>query len=171
MTLALSAPMAAETAEHLTQPGWLLEIGGTNRLCSLGDATFMALAWFAAPFDIASLAQDGKLADGGRITFRDVDGLYTALMLTGGLSNQSARIWICDRGAAGVADPVLRFDGTVDAPSCDWPRRTVTAQLIPTRPGARRIPRQIYGPALGMATALPAGAVLAIGNTAYTVKR
>lgn len=171
MTLALSAPMSAEVAERFTQPGWLLEIDESWRISTLGDVTAMDLPWTAAPFDISGLGSGGNLATGGRVDFPDPDGAMAAAMLNGAFKAKRARVWIAHRGALAAGDPVLRFDGLIDKPSLDFPRRRLSCELVPALPSAVRIPRQYYGPALGLAFSLPAGSVLRVGGKEYRVER
>lgn len=167
MPATLSAAMTAANANTITQPGWLLEIGGTMRVCSRGDLTIMGALWVGADLSIQGLGAGGNLASGGRVTLGDADNAWITLMLSDELADATARVWYIDGDATADEDPDLRFEGVLDAVEADPERAIVTATLaLPTS-----IPWPYYGPALGMNQMIPEGTVMRIGADSYTVER
>lgn len=167
----LSGPMQAAVAALGTFPGWLVAIGATpTRISSFGDVTAMGLAWTGASFRIGGLGQDGNLQAGGRIEFDDGDGAWNASHLLGELSDVRCQVWAADAAALAVGDPVFVFDGSLDNSRAQYAAGTVTADLVPARPGRLKTPRMKIGPQTGITTQIPVGTVLRIGSVTITVE-
>lgn len=172
MSVTLSSPMQAAVSAMGTAPGWLVQIGTATRISSFGDVTAMGLAFVGAGFEISGLGMGGNLATGGRIAIFDGDGSWNASHLLGDLSGVDCLVWVADRSALAVADPVLVFAGSLDKSRANYMRdvTTVTVDLVPAQPGRLKTPRLKIGPDTGVTTRIPAGTVMRVGNTIITVE-
>ncbi|MCB1906637.1 MAG: hypothetical protein KDH15_04650 [Rhodocyclaceae bacterium] len=170
MSVTLSAAMAAASTAMGSVPGWLVQIGDSTRIASLGDVTAMGLTWLGADIEISGLTQGGNLSSGGRIVIADPDLAWASLHLNGQLNGQACKVWSVDASALAAGDPVLEFTGSL-AQSAHQPERcTVTARLAPNRAAAPMTPRMKIGPATGTTIQLPPGSVLRVGNTSIVVE-
>jgi len=91
--------------------------------------------------------------------------------LQGLLDDVPVSIWTADAAALADADPVLQWQGATDGARIDPESGRVTIGLTLAAAAALHAPRLLYGPAMGMNTMIPAGAVIKVGDKTYTVER
>lgn len=164
----LTPAMQAATAARITQPLQLVHIASTTplRLCSLATLTLMGHTWQEAGLQITGLGGDAAPS----LVFTDPDGAIATAVLQGLLDDVPVTLWAADAAALADADPVAVWQGATDGATID-PAGRVTLGLTTATAAALYAPRLLYGPALGMNTMIPAGAVIKVGDKTYTVER
>ena len=166
--LTLTPAMQAATAARITQPLLLVHIASVPplRFCSLGTLALMGHTWQEAGLQITGLGGDGVPS----LVFTDPDGALATAVLQGLLDDVPVTLWAADAAALADADPVAVWQGATDGATID-PAGRVTLNLSTATAATLYAPRLLYGPALGMNTMIPAGAVIKVGDKTYTVER
>ena len=164
----LTPAMQAATAARITRPLHLVQLDSTPplRFCTLQTLTLMGASWQEAGLQINGLGGDGAPS----LVFTDPDGAIAAAVLQGLLDDVPVTVWAGDAAALADTDPVIVWQGATDGASID-PAGRVTLNLSSAPSVALYAPRLFYGPALGMNTMIPAGAVVKVGDKTYTVER
>ena len=164
----LTPAMQAATAARITRPLHLVQLDSTPplRFCTLQTLTHMGASWQEAGLQINGLGGDGAPS----LVFTDPDGAIAAAVLQGLLDDVPVTVWAGDAAALADTDPVIVWQGATDGASID-PAGRVTLNLSSAPSVALYAPRLFYGPALGMNTMIPAGAVVKVGDKTYTVER
>jgi len=160
--------MQAATAARITRPLHLVRIDATPvlRFCTHHTLTIMGAAWQALDMQISGLA--GNTAPSPSVNAPD--GPLATAVLQGLLDDVPVTIWTGDAAALADADPVIQWQGATDGATID-PAGRVTLNLSAAPAAALYAPRLFYGPAMGMNTMIPAGAVIRVGDKTYTVER
>lgn len=161
--------MQAATAARITRPLHLVQIDASPvlRFCTLQAITLGGYTWQAATLQITGLAGEGSPS----LVFADPDSAIATAVLQGLLDDVAVRIWTADAAALADADVVLQWQGATDGASIDPETGRVTLGLTLATAAALYAPRLLYGPAMGMNTMIPAGAVIKVGDKTYTVER
>lgn len=164
----LTPAMQAATAARITRPLHLVQLDSTPplRFCTLQTLTLMGASWQEAGLQINGLGGDGAPS----LVFTDPDGAIATAVLQGLLDDVPVTVWAGDAAALADTDPVIVWQGATDGASID-PAGRVTLNLSSAPSIALYAPRLFYGPALGMNTMIPAGAVVKVGDKTYTVER
>ena len=164
----LTPAMQAATAARITRPLHLVQLDSTPplRFCTLQTLTLMGASWQEAGLQINGLGGDGAPA----LVFTDPDGALATAVLQGLLDDVPVTVWAGDAAALADTYPVIVWQGATDGASID-PAGRVTLNLSSAPSIALYAPRLFYGPALGMNTMIPAGAVVKVGDKTYTVER
>ena len=164
----LTPAMQAATAARITRPLHLVQLDSTPplRFCTLQTLTLMGASWQEAGLQINGLGGDGAPS----LVFTDPDGAIATAVLQGLLDDVPVTVWAGDAAALADTDPVIVWQGATDGASID-PAGRVTLNLSSAPSVALYAPRLFYGPALGMNTMIPAGAVVKVGDKTYTVER
>lgn len=164
----LTPAMQAATAARITRPLHLVQLDSTPplRFCTLQTLTLMGASWQEAGLQINGLGGDGAPS----LVFTDPDGALATAVLQGLLDDVPVTVWAGDAAALADTDPVIVWQGATDGASID-PAGRVTLNLSSAPSIALYAPRLFYGPALGMNTMIPAGAVVKVGDKTYTVER
>ena len=176
----LTPAMQAATAARITRPLHLVQLDSTPplRFCTLQTLTLMGASWQEAGLQINGLGGDGAPS----LVFTDPDGAIATAVLQGLLDDVPVTVWAGDAAALADTDPVIVWQGATDGASIDPagratdgasidPAGRVTLNLSSAPSIALYAPRLFYGPALGMNTMIPAGAVVKVGDKTYTVER
>ena len=165
----LTPAMQAATEARITRPLHLVRIDSTPvlRFCTLATLTLMGESWQTAGLQITGLGGDGSPT----LVFTDPDGAIATAVLQGLLDDVPVTIWSGDAQALADADPVIQWQGATDGASIDPASSRVSISLSAAPSAALYAPRLLYGPAMGMHTMIPAGAVIKVGDKTYTVER
>ena len=166
--LTLTPAMQAATTARITRPLHLVRIDATPplRFCTLQTLTLMGESWQEAGLQISGLGGDGAPS----LVFTDPDSAIATAVLQGLLDDAAVTLWAGDAAALADTDPVIVWQGATDGASID-PAGRVTLNLSTATAATLYAPRLLYGPALGMNTMIPAGAVIKVGDNTYTVER
>lgn len=167
--LTLTPALQAATAARITQPLHLIQIDAAPvlRFCTLQTVALNGHAWQGTPLQINGLGGEG----GPSLVFNDPDTAIATAVLQGLLDDVPVSIWTADAAALADADPVLQWQGATDGARIDPESGRVTIGLTLAAAAALHAPRLLYGPAMGMNTMIPAGAVIKVGDKTYTVER
>lgn len=164
MSRALSSPTATATAQTITRPGYLVQLGFSTvlRYSSRGDVTWNSLNWTANNVKVGQLQEkpngDAALA----LSVGNADLAFGAVCLNEDPQEKSVEIWEFYEGAVAVGDPVQIFGGVID--SCEIGEGDVKLTLSTLNMGTLFIPRKRITRASGFNRLMPAGRVIQFGG-------
>lgn len=169
----ISTAMDTATRKVVTRPGYFIQIQGatTFRWCTRSDTSWNSMTWAAQPVTVSGTGSSGNGTNAPSLSIKDVSGAVIAAALSGDFKDAPVHIWVMDRNATEVGDPVLVFSGAVNGISCDVPQRTISITLAVAKASSLFSPRLTYGPEIGVRTTIPRGTTLVIGTKEYKVER
>lgn len=168
----LSSAAQAALAATITRPIYLIEIAfsSTSRLSTAGDVTWNGLDWSGGEFaSVSGLSADGSGRQAGRIAIGNVDLVFGALVLNQGVSDRAVSIWGGDAAALAAGDPVLVFSGVIQSAEVSVNQVVLTLGANGSR--SAFCPRRRIDSSSGFNHLSPAGKVIQLGTTKFTLER
>ncbi|MEG1971121.1 MAG: hypothetical protein RR101_13505 [Burkholderiaceae bacterium] len=165
----LTAALTSALGAPVTRPAFLVQIDfSTPRRWSTWANVMRGADWFYA----SDVRIEGLQVEAGRVrgslVVGNLDNVIGALVLNEGVSDRRIRVWGDDAGADTAADLVLLADAVGGA------AQIAPAQVaIALRANTEFLvaPRLLVGPAAGINTLVPAGAVIKIAGVEYRLER
>ena len=164
----LSPALIAELGLTITRPGYLVSIAFDTPLylSTLGDVTWGGHTWLSSDVDVGKLTRGSSAAQVAGISLGNLDALYSAIVLNGGVADRAVAVYAVYAGAP--ADAVLEFSGVGDDVEVG---DRVNISLVSRSTQEIFAPRRRIGPATGFSILLPAGTLIPMGNTTYVLER
>jgi hypothetical protein len=132
----------------------------------MGTVTWGGFTWVGTDVRIDSMRRTTGAAKGAQISIQNSDLAYGTLVLSEGVSDKVMKIYSVYAGAP--ADAVLEFDGVGDSAEVG---ERVTISMLGAATQASFAPRRRISVATGFNTLLPAGTIIRMGTTSYTLER
>lgn len=166
----LSSALATALGAPVQRPAYLVEIGFATpwRASTYATVMFNSFQWTAADVRLERVSVDVG-AVRGTVVVGNHDNAIGALVLAEGVSDKTIKIWGYDAAATAAPD----FVQLVDARGGAVPEFSATEVQISLRGAAEFLtcPRLMVGPAAGVNTLLPSGAVIKVAGNEYRLDR
>jgi hypothetical protein len=164
----LSAALQTALGAPVQRPGLFVEIGFSTplRITTRDTITWNGVSWTRVDMDVQNLNVEA-LSIRGTVVIGNADNIIGALLLNEGITDRRIRIWGFDAGATALGDVVQLADAA--GATYGLTEREARIEL-------RHRTAHVYGPRtyIGPETLgplLPAGTVLRINGTDYTLER
>lgn len=113
----LSSAMSTAVGRRITEPGLFIEIQFSTivRLSTRGTTTWNALTWTQSNVKAENIEMSMNIVQALSLRFGDADNSIAAFLLNANPTGLGVKVWVFDASAIAAADPVLIFDGQIDA--------------------------------------------------------
>jgi hypothetical protein len=171
MSRTLSTATATATAQTVTQPGYLLQVGLSFlvRYSSRGDVHWNSVDWIAANLRVGELQEksDGSVAL--TVSVGNTDLAFGALCLAEAPQEKAVSVWAFYEGAIGASDPIQIFGGVIE--ECEITESMVTLRLSSNNQNTLFIPRRRITRDTGFTRLIPGGRVIEFDGVRYEITR
>lgn len=160
----LSGPTSTATAQTITQPGYLVQLGFSSvlRYSSRGDEIWNGQNWLANNVQVGTISETPNGGVSLGLTIGNTDLAFGAVCLTEQPQDKAVSVWAFYEGAVALADPILIFDGVID--SCDISQSAVQLTLSDLNAKTLFIPRGRITRANGFNRLSPVGRVISFNG-------
>jgi len=116
--ITLTAAMISATGRTITEPGLFVQLGFSTvlRLTDRSSRTWNSLSWTNHDIVVSDFKAENGIIQKCTLSVLDHDNAIAALLLTENAPDLAVKIWYFDVAAVAAADPVVLFDGLMDAP-------------------------------------------------------